>query len=73
MKMKRYWLVGLAALAVGAVLQISVGRVASPLPAELRIAQQETPGTLGDPDVPSGPYVQQHLENQEGGGAGSGS
>lgn len=71
MRMKQYLLVGLAALAVGAVLQTSADRFAGPLPADLRIAQQDNPGTL-DPDEPHGPYVQQHLDNQEGGG-GSGS
>ena len=66
MRMQRYLLVGLAALAIGAVLQISAGHFASPPPADLRIAQQETPGNPNSSDEPSGPYVQQHLENQEG-------
>ena len=65
--MKRYLLVGVAALAVGAVLQTSADRFASPLPADLRIAQQENPANPNYPDEPSGPYVQQHLDNQEGG------
>jgi len=68
MRMKRYLLVGVAALAVGAVLQTSADRFASPLPADLRIAQQENPNY---PNEPTGPYVQQHLENQEGGVASS--
>jgi hypothetical protein len=68
--MQRYLLVGLAALAIGAVLQISAGHFASPQPADLRFAQQENPGTPNSPDDPTGPYVQQHLDNEEG-GAGS--
>jgi hypothetical protein len=67
MRMQRYLVVGLTALAIATVLQISAGRFAGPLPADLRIAQQENPNY---PDEPTGPYVQQHLENQEG-GAGS--
>ena len=68
--MQRYMLVGLAALAIGAVLQINAGRFDGPLPADLRIAQQENPNY---PNEPTGPYVQQHLENQENqeGAAGS--
>lgn len=69
MRMTRYVLVGLAALAVGAALHAGAGYVASPLPADLRIAQQESPGTTSV-DEPAGPYVQQHLDNQEGGNAG---
>jgi hypothetical protein len=72
-RMKRYVLVGLAALAVGAVLQASGSRLAGPMPADLRIAQQDNPGTPNYPDEPRGPYVQQHLDNQEGGGPGSNS
>ena len=66
--MQRYMFVGLAALAIGAVLQINADRFAGPLRADLRIAQQENPNY---PNEPTGPYVQQHLENQEGGVASS--
>lgn len=68
MKMKRYLLVGLAALAAGAALQTSAHRSAGPLPAEPSIAQEENPGSPNYPGQPSGPYVQQRLDNQESAG-----